>query len=171
MKPDLDSAIDAALEWDVSHDDLVPNSLEVVREKHLGDDVVAAVTFQRCSKADLRRSCLGLAWTERDGWHTAGGAWASSVVEGRPRGIWLNWGGWGPASGDGLHVKSGWLADPRAVALLVTDPLGRQVEDQVENGVAILTWRGDFSVEHSTAELRDAAGEVLTREPLEPRRH
>jgi len=37
--------------------------------------------------------------------------------------------------------------------------------------VAILTWRGDFSIQQATAELRDAAGEVPTREPLEPRRH
>jgi hypothetical protein len=170
MKPDLDSAINDALEWAVGHDDFVADSFEVVREKHIGDDAVIAMTFRRRSTDDLRRSCHGVAWSERDGWHTAGGAWTSSVVDRPPRGIWLSWGGWGPGSGDGLHVKSGWLADPRAVALVVTDTSGRKIHDRIENGVAILTWRGDFSAEHSTAELFGAHGEVLTREPLEPRR-
>lgn len=170
MKPDLDSAIDAAREWAVDRDDLVPESFEVVREKLIGHDVVIAMTFRRRSKDDVRRTCHGLAWSERDGWRTAGGGWASSVVERPPRGIWLTWGGWGPGSGDGLHVKSGWLADPRAVTLIATDALGRTIHDQIENGVAILTWQGDFAVENATAELHDADGAVLTREPLEPRR-
>ena len=170
MKPDLDSARDAARAWAVGHDDLVPGSFEVVREKRIGNDVVIAMTFRRRSKDDLRRSCQGLAWSERDGWHAAGGAWASSVVDRPPRGLWLNWGGWGPGSGDGLHVKSGWLADSRAVTLSATDATGRTIHDRIENGVAILTWEGDFSAEHSTVELLDQDGAVLTREPLEPRR-
>jgi hypothetical protein len=163
MRPDLDSAIDMHFR-DV--DDLVVGSEEVVREQHFGDDVVVAVTYRRRKKDDVRRSCFGIAWSERWGWQTAGGAWSSSIVERPPRGIWLDYGGWGP----GPDVLAGWLADPAAASLHVTDGLGRTIDDDVENGVAILHWDGDFSSENATVELRDAAGRVLTREPLRPRR-
>ena len=170
MKPDLDAAIDAAIRRDLRNDHVVAGSLEVVREKHVGDDVVVAVTFRQDKKADARRSCLGLAWSERDGWRAVGGAWTSTFVDRAPQGVWLNWGGWGPGSGGGLHVLSGWLADPRAASVLVTDGVSRQLEDRVENGVAILTWRGGFSPERATVELHDSAGDVLASEPLQPRR-
>ena len=66
-------------------------------------------------------------------------------------------------------VSGGWVNDPTATSIRVTDPNGRIEEDTIEAGVAILIWNGDFDVWHATAELLDENGRVLRTGPMRPR--
>ena len=66
-------------------------------------------------------------------------------------------------------VSGGWVNDPTATSIRVTDPNGRIEEDTIEAGVAILIWNGDFDVWHATAELLDENGQVLRTGPMRPR--
>jgi hypothetical protein len=142
----------------------VEDSIEVVREKRTGDDSVVAVRFEDQSGVP-RRALLGV-HVENGRWEQGGAFVGSARVTG-DRDIWETWGGWGPATPSGRRtVIGGWIAEPAAARIRVTDPLGREVEDAVQNGVAILMWRGDLDVHGATAELLDAEGRVIRMSPM-----
>jgi hypothetical protein len=149
----------------LSEMDAVPGSIEVVREKQVDDHLVVAARFRDGSERD-RRGCVGLRRTEGGGWHRAGGGWSSNARDAVAEGIWLNSGGWGPADPSGeFAVLGGWVSEPSAISIRVTDPNGRVEEDRIEAGVALLMWHGNFNHTHATAELLDSSGQVLLRGP------
>ena len=147
--------------WEVMEDlDAVESSIEVVRQKQVGDDAVVAVRYQRTSGA-LRQGMYGFRMRE--------GVWRprasfSGGVRGTDHEIWLHSGGWGDST---THVRGGWVTEPAAARLRVTDPEDHVLEDDVQAGVAILILRGDgFDVRRATAELLDEHGGVLRTGPL-----
>ena len=60
------------------------------------------------------------------------------------RDVWMTWGGWGPAQGRERAVFGGWVSDAAAVSARVTDMSGRTLHDEVESGVALFLYKGDF---------------------------
>jgi hypothetical protein len=62
----------------------------------------------------------------------------------------------------------GWVNEPAASRIKVTDPNGRTEEDAIEVGVAILIWAGDFDGSRATAELLDEDGRVIRSGPMRP---
>lgn len=141
----------------------VEGSIEIVREKQAADDIVIAVQFEDTSGRS-RRAMLGF-YAHDNSWHQHGGFAGNAMV--RDRDIWETWGGWGPASSTSARaVVGGWVAEPQAATIRVTDPSGRVVEDAVQDGVAILMWLGAFNYLSGTAELLDADGRVLRTGPM-----
>jgi len=138
-----------------------------VREKQVDDNVVVAASFRDNSGRD-RRACVGLRRSEELGWHGDGGGWASNARDAEPEGIWLNSGGWGPAEPTRkVAVLAGWVAEPAAASIRVTDPNGRIEEDTIEAGVALLMWHGDFNHIDAKAELLDSSGQIIRRGPAQ----
>lgn len=64
-------------------------------------------------------------------------------------------------------MRGGWVADPTAALVRLTDPSGRVVEDRVEAGVAILIWDQGLATREAVVELVGADGAVLRRALLE----
>jgi hypothetical protein len=152
----------------------IPVTVEVVREKQADDYLVVAPTF-RGSAGRPRRGMVGIRRSEQDGWHEAGGGWASGMRKPGdvgPEDVWVNPGGWGPASPSGqAAVLGGWVADPAARKIRATDGNGRVEVDMIENGVGIFIWLGQFDMRSATVEFLDSTGQVIRRGLfLRPRR-
>jgi hypothetical protein len=64
-------------------------------------------------------------------------------------------------------VLAGWVAEPAAASIRVTDPNGRIEEDTIEAGVALLMWHGDFNHIDAKAELLDSSGQIIRRGPAQ----
>lgn len=142
------------------HDsEAIPNTIEIVRVRHHGEDAVVAATFQRAS-GRLVRGMLGLRRSDASGWRAAGGGWSSGPRDVPADAIWSSSGGWCPATAS-RGVAGGWVNHPTASGIRVIDPNGRTEEDTIEAGVAILIWEGDFDASRATAELLDENGEVI----------
>jgi hypothetical protein len=166
----------------VEDSDAIPDTIQVVREKRQGDEAVLAATFRRSSGRSVR-GFVGLFTRDELGWH-AGGGWSSGPRDVPAEAIWASSGGWGSTGGTehpgvdedpplthepARGVSGGWVNDPTATSIRVTDPTGRIEEDTIEAGVAILIWEGDFDVWHATAELLGENGQVLRTGPMRPR--
>jgi hypothetical protein len=166
----------------VEDSDAIPDTIQVVREKRQGDEVVVAATFRR-SSGRLVRGFVGIFTRDDFGWH-AGGGWSSGPRHVPAEAIWASSGGWGstghthhpdvaeeapPTEEPARGVSGGWVNDPSAASIRVTDPNGRIEEDTIESAVAILIWEGDFDVWHATAELLDEHGRVIRTGPMRPR--
>ena len=152
----------------------IPETVEVVREKQADDYLVVAATF-RSSAGRPRRGMVGVSRSAQDGWHESGGSWASGLRDPGdvgPQDLWVNSGGWGPASPSGrAAVLGGWVADQAARTVRATDGNGRVEVDTIENGVGILIWHGHFDVRGATADLLDSNGQIIRRGLfLRPRR-
>ena len=121
----------------------IRDSITVVREKREGDEAAVAATFRNssgrlvCGMIGLRRSA------DWGGWRAAGGGWSSGPRDVPSAAIWSSLGGWG-SSTPPKGVIGGWVNEPAASRIKVTDPSGRTEEDVIEAGVAILIWKGDF---------------------------
>lgn len=105
---------------------------------------------------------IGLRRSEGSGWR-AGGGWSSGHREVHADDIWSASGGWGSGGQPlrpppGQHetptstrrvrgVTGGWINEPHARKIRVTDPNGRALEDTIEAGVAILIWEDDFDAQ------------------------
>ncbi len=135
----------------------VERSLEVVREKRVGDDAVVALRFEDRSGRQ-RQALMGLRQME-GGWRQLGSC-ESSPYAVNERDVWQTWGGWSSDNGR-KEVAGGWVTAPSAVLIRVTDPAGRVHEDAIEGGVAVLMWAGAFNVYEATVELLDADGQVI----------
>lgn len=177
------NALEAAINALVEDGDAIPDTIQVVREKYQDREAVVAATFRR-SSGPLVRGFVGI-FTRDDGfgWR-AGGGWSSRPRDIPAEAIWASSGGWS-STGHTEHpgvdeeapltgvpargVSGGWVNDPTARYLRVTDPNRRIEEDTIQAGVAILIWEGDFDVWHATAELLDEEGQVIRTGPMRPR--
>jgi hypothetical protein len=83
--------------------------------------------------------------------------------------IWTWSGGWGSVTPE-RGVWGGWVSEPEATVIRVTDPHGRVEEDTIEASVGILIWEGRFDVSRATAELFGEAGRMLRSGPMRPSR-
>ena len=144
----------------------IRDSITVVREKRQGDEAVMAVTF-RNSSGRLVRGMTGLHRFDEWGWRAAGGGWSSGPRDVPTHAIWSSSGGWG-SSTPPRGVIGGWVNEPAATRIKITDPSGRTEEDAIEAGVAILIWEGNFDVSRATAELLDEDGRVIRSGPMRP---
>ena len=144
----------------------IRDSITVVREKCKGDEAVVAATF-RNSSGRLVRGMIGLRRFDDRGWRAAGGGWSSGPRDVPTAAIWSSSGGWG-SSTPPKGVIGGWVNEPAARRIKVTDPNGRTEEDVIEAGVAVLIWEGDFDVSRATAELLDEDGRVIRSGPMRP---
>ena len=163
----VDARAAATLAW--THDDAaIPDSIQIVREKHQGDAAVVAATF-RTSSGRLVRGMVGLRRFDDSGWRLAGGGWSSAPRDVAADAIWSSVGGWGSVTPP-RGVRGGWVNDPTARRLSVTDPNGRTEEDTIEAGVAILVWEGHFDASRATVELLDQDGQVIRTGPMRPHR-
>jgi len=117
----------------------------------------------------LRRGIIGLCRHDAGDWRPSGAFIGSARVTG-DRDLWMTWGGWGPAQGRERAVFGGWVADASAVSARVTDMSGRTLHDEVESGVALFLYKGDFGLSDARMELLDAHGVVIRSGPASTRR-
>ena len=159
----IDARTAATLAW--THDEAaIPDSIQIMREKHQGDGAVVAATF-RNSSGRLRRGMVGLRRFDDSGWRMAGGGWSSGSRDVPDDAIWSCVGGWGSVTPP-RGVRGGWVNEPAARRIRVTDPDGRTEEDTIESGVAILIWEGRFDASHATVALLDEHGQVIRTGPM-----
>ncbi|SDC98188.1 hypothetical protein [Nocardioides lianchengensis] len=148
---------------------VLPEAVEVVRERQHGDMAAVAYLARRRSDGSSFRGFAGLRRREDGIWRSSGG-WSSGAPDGvGPEALWAAWGGWGSGQRGtpDVGVRGGWVADPTAALVRLTDPSGRVVEDRVEAGVAILIWDQGLATREAVVELVDADGAVLRRALLE----
>ena len=146
--------------------DAIRDSITVVREKREGDEAIVAATFHN-SSGRLVRGMVGLRRSEDGGWRAAGGGWSSGPRDVPTSAIWSSSGGWG-SSTPPKGVMGGWVNEPAARRIKVTDPHGRTEEDAIEAGVAILIWEGDFNASRANVELLEQDGRVIRSGPMRP---
>lgn len=140
----------------------IPDTVQIVREKHQGDHAVVAATFRNSSGRPVR-GFVGLRRFDDSGWRGAGGGWSSGQRDVPADAIWSSSGGW---ASEARGVSGGWVNEPTARRIRVTDPSGRIEEDTIDAEVVILIWEGDFHVQRATAELLDDHGQVIRTGPM-----
>lgn len=152
--------------------DAPPDTVQIDREKREGDDVVIAFNFRDASNG-LVRACIGVHRLDGDRWLN-GGSWASSQ-HAKPDGILTASGGWAygppdllPGQASVRGVAAGWVDEPTAKVIRVTDPTGRVEDDTIDGGVAILMWVGGFDASRAVAELLDERGQLIRSGPIRP---
>ncbi|MDP9444904.1 MAG: hypothetical protein M3P83_11390 [Actinomycetota bacterium] len=153
--------------------DAFEDSIQIVKEKRAGTDVVLAVTFE--GRDGNRRH--GIVGFREDDW----GAWRpSGSFIGRKRttgdeDLWMTWGGWGPGTGtagelEEKAVVGGWVAESDASSARLVDPTGRVVlEDSVVDGVVVFMWEGEPTLDCLRLELLDADRRILKAGPVRER--
>lgn len=155
-------ARDYAMSTLIAEYQAVEHSIEVLRLKRDGDDAVVDARFENRSGRRVR-AMVGL--LEVDGaWRDTGGFAGSDSPIGEADASWST-GGW---SSSGRSVRGFWVAHPSAVSLRLTDPAGRVHEDNIEGGVALLMWDGDFDATRARVELLDTEGRVVKAGPVWP---
>jgi len=152
-----DAAREAAVDTLVRDSDAVRDSVEIVRQRRVGDRVTALARWTEARTGRLRRGAVDVAMT--DGVWRAGGGWSSSANHNSEHRVWDAWGG-------GSQSISGWVSDPADATVRFRHPDGSRVQaDTVENGVAILMYR--TAADHgSVIEILDNDGNVLHTAPL-----
>jgi hypothetical protein len=138
-------------------------TISVVREETAHNHDVVAATFQ--TQEDRQRHGFVVLRRLGIGWKTVGG-WSAAPLK-TSDDLWLCSGGYG--RGD-LHVYGGWVSEPLARSIRVTDSRGRVEEDAIVEGVAILVWEGEVALRTAAAELLDADGRVIRAGALWPDR-
>jgi hypothetical protein len=151
----------------VEDGDAIRDTIEVVREKRQDDRAVVAAIFRR-SSGRLVHGFVGVRRTDDLGW-SGGGGWSSGSRDVPEGAIWTWSGGWGSVTPE-RGVWGGWVSEPEATVIRVTDPHGRVEEDTIEASVGILIWEGRFDVSRATAELFGEAGRMLRSGPMRPSR-
>jgi hypothetical protein len=139
-------------------------SIQIVREKREGKDAAVAVAFEDRDGVQ-RRGLIGLCRHHSKKWQPSGAFMGSARVTG-DRDVWMTWGGWGPSDSQDRAVAGGWVADPDAVSVRLVDPMGRAITDDVENGVFVFMWKGDFDLRRARLELLDADHKVTRSGPM-----
>lgn len=140
------------------------DAIEVVMEKHSGEDAVVAVSFED-RDGRPRRGLVGMCRHHSNGWEPSGAFMGSARVVGE-HDVWMTWGGWGPGDAPEHAVFGGWVADPAAVSARATDSRGRTLHAGVESGVALFMHTGPFLLQQARLELLDAGGAVLRAGPM-----
>jgi hypothetical protein len=75
--------------------------------------------------------------------------------------------GWlGPGDAQERAVASGWVADPGAVSARLVDITGRTLTDDIENGVFLFMWKGDFDFRSARLDLLDTDQHVTRSGPM-----
>lgn len=142
------------------------DSVEIVREKRMGDHHVVAVAFEDDTGVQ-RRGLYGLQ-RHHDGVWRPNGHCMGSVRPTNERDVWMTWGGWGGDSRE-MSVVGGWVAEPSvSVARATDDVTGRILDDHVENGVALFVFDGSFG-RYARMELLDPNGKPVRTGPLNRR--
>ena len=156
-------ALDYARSTLIAEYQAVENSIEIVKLRQRGDHTVVAARFTNGAGRQAR-AMLGM--REFDGrWHGTGGFGGGDNSADEANVSWSS-GGWshGPRI-----VRGFWVEHASAVALRLTDTAaGRVHEDNIERGVAILMWDGDFDQAHARVELTDTQGDVVKTGPVWP---
>jgi len=152
----------------VAEDHRPAAGVHIVKERHDGKDAAYAVAFEDRDGA-LRRGMVGLCRHDAGVWRPSGAFMGGARVTG-DRDVWMTWGGWGPAHGRERGVFGGWVADAAAVSARVTDMSGRTLQDEVESGVVLFLYEGDFGFSDARMELLDAHGVVIRSGPASTRR-
>lgn len=145
----------------------IEDSIQIVREMRAGKDAAVAVAFEDRDGVQ-RRGLIGLSRHQGSVWRPSGGFMGTARVTG-DRDVWMTWGGWGPADSKARAVAGGWVADPAAVSARLVDPMGRALIDDVENGVVLFMWKGDFDLHSARLELFDADNDVRRSGPMRNR--
>ena len=153
-----DAAREAAIQSLLRDSDAVPESLEIVRAKRVGDRVTVLVRWIEAPTGRSRCGAVDLVMT--DGLWRAGGGWSTNGNHGSDHTVWAPWGRTSQAT-------SGWVSDPAACTVRFRGSHGGQVDaDTVENGVAILFNVTTSNDRGSTVEFLDEADSVLHTVPL-----
>ena len=135
-------------------------AVTISKEGVAGDYAAFAVDFAE-SVGIRRRGLLGL---RRDdaGWQPWARSMGGHYVGDEPAGfLWTTSGGWSTSDIEETAVFGGWVGDPAAASVRITDVTGRRLEDAVENGVVLFLYRGGFQLHGARVELRDAGGDVI----------
>lgn len=146
---------------------ILPEQVEAVRERQAGD--VAVVAYVVPGEHGPVRGFAGVRRREGDPTWRASSGWSSEERPVPEDALWIAWGGWG----SGAHaapttgVHGGWVNDPAAALVRITDATGRVLEDRVEAGVAIVVWTGALQRRGAVVELLDDGGVVLRRALLD----
>jgi hypothetical protein len=142
--------------------------VHIVKERRDGKDAAYAVAFEDRYGA-LRRGIIGLCRHDAGIWRPSGACMGSARVTGDGD-LWMTWGGLGPAQAREHAVFGGWVADTAAVSARVTDMSGRTLDDEVESGVVLFLYQGDFGLSDARMELLDATGVVIRSGAVRTRR-
>lgn len=140
------------------------DSIQLVREKRSGKDAAFAVAFEDRDGVQ-RRGVLGLCRHHGNTWRPSSGFMVSQHPT-RNGDVWITWGGWGSGDTREQEFCGGWAADPTAAKARLADPAGHRLEDDIESGVALFFWTGDFNLRGAHAELLDANDRIIRRGPL-----
>jgi hypothetical protein len=145
-----------AVDYLVRDSAAVPDSIEIVRSRQVGNWMTVLARWADAGTGRLRRGAVDL--NMDDGvWRPRGG-WSSNVDHDSAHPIWRAWGG-------SRSSMSGWVSDPSAATVRFRDPDGRVETDTVENAVAILIYDPAFG-RGSVVEVLDDDGTVLHAAPL-----
>ena len=157
--PIMDDAARAAVATCLVRDSsAVPDTIEIVRERQVGDRATVVARWSEARTGHLRRGAVDV--VVKGGAWRANGGWSSNANHDSAHPVWLAWGGTG-------HSMSDWVADPAGATVRFRDPDGRVEADTVENGVAILIYDSAFG-RTSVVEVLDGGGTVLHTAPLHP---
>jgi hypothetical protein len=140
-------------------------SIEVIRRKVEGDEALFAVEFG--SEAGKRYHALYGVQCTGDRWIPTGSSSGMARSAGSGE-LFTSRGGWS-GSGRSAATKASfgaWVNDPAGVRVRLTDSRGRVLTDDVESGVTLLMWTGEFDLEGGSAELLDAVGNVVGTGPI-----
>src|SRR3954447_20349038 len=152
-----DAAREAAVDNLVRDSDAVRDSVEIVRQRRVGDRLTVLARWTETRAGRLRRGAVDVAMTD-GAWRAAGG-WSSNANHDSDNPVW-------DACGGSSHSMSGWVSDPAAATVRFRHPDGSRVDaDTVENGVAILIYDTDAD-RGSVIEILDKDGNVLHTAPL-----
>jgi hypothetical protein len=136
----------------------VPDSVEIVRIRQVGDWVTVLARWSDARTGRVRRGSVDIILN--DGvWRPRGG-WSSNADHDHVHPIWRAW-------GSSRGSTSGWVSDPAAATIRFRSQDGRVETDTVQNGVAILIYDAAFG-RGSTVEVLDGDGNVLHVAPLGP---
>jgi hypothetical protein len=141
----------------VRDSDADPDSVEIVRDRQVGEHLTVLARWAEAQTGRQRRGAVDL--VKRDGVWRASGGWSSNADHDADHPVWRAWGG-------GQGSMSGWVFDPAGTTVRLRDPDGRIEEDAVEDGVVILLYHAAFGRD-SVVEVLDGNGTVLCAAPIE----
>jgi hypothetical protein len=129
--------------------DIAPDSIRLVREKYVEDTGMLAIEYVYQHSATRYRALWGVTKRAEGRWAPAGSV-SGRVRRSRRDEIWSMSGGW---SSEGCVCYGGWISDPRARHLRLTEANGLAVQDDLKMGVALLICPREFAIKRSRLEL------------------
>jgi hypothetical protein len=130
--------------------DIAADSIRLVREKYVEDAGMLAIEYRYKHSVALYRALWGVIKRGDAPWTPAGSA-SRRVQQTQQRDdIWSMSGGWSSPS---CICYGGWISDPKARHLRMTDASGLVVRDDLKMGVALLICPREFAIKRSRLEL------------------